>query len=189
VAIGARTDQDDDQLKLGGGYDHNYVLRRSAGGGESAPRASSSPPPAASWKFGPPSPASSFTPEISRWQNSRQGRPHLSAPQRLLPGNPALSRFAESAEIPSVVLKPGERLPHHHTYKFSVEKVTAPVTCNAPLLEGLYGLNLYRLALGNRLSWRLDCVFGAGAHWKLLLQAHRSFPQGLFQSMQSCDSK
>ncbi|HEX9345662.1 MAG TPA: aldose epimerase family protein, partial [Candidatus Acidoferrum sp.] len=35
VAIGARTDQDDDQLKLGGGYDHNYVLRRSAGGGES----------------------------------------------------------------------------------------------------------------------------------------------------------
>src|SRR5713226_8125159 len=35
TAIGARIDQDDEQLKLGGGYDHNFVLRRSAGVGES----------------------------------------------------------------------------------------------------------------------------------------------------------
>ncbi len=35
TAIGARIDQDDEQLKLGGGYDHNFVLRRPAGSGES----------------------------------------------------------------------------------------------------------------------------------------------------------
>ena len=28
--LGARIDQDDEQLKLGGGYDHNYVLTKSA---------------------------------------------------------------------------------------------------------------------------------------------------------------
>lgn len=32
VAIGARIDQDDEQLKLGGGYDHNFVLNRSGEG-------------------------------------------------------------------------------------------------------------------------------------------------------------
>jgi len=31
TAIGARIDQDDEQLKLGHGYDHNFVLRRAAG--------------------------------------------------------------------------------------------------------------------------------------------------------------
>src|SRR5258707_9575321 len=35
TAIGERIDQPDEQLKLGGGYDHNYVLRRSACVGES----------------------------------------------------------------------------------------------------------------------------------------------------------
>src|SRR5438874_4308761 len=34
TAIGARISQDDEQLKLGGGYDHNFVLRRSAGSSE-----------------------------------------------------------------------------------------------------------------------------------------------------------
>jgi len=29
LAIGARIDQDEEQLKLGGGYDHNFVLQRS----------------------------------------------------------------------------------------------------------------------------------------------------------------
>lgn len=32
VAIGARIDADDEQLKLGGGYDHNFVLNRSGEG-------------------------------------------------------------------------------------------------------------------------------------------------------------
>jgi aldose 1-epimerase len=31
VAIGARIDSADEQLKAGGGYDHNYVLRGKAG--------------------------------------------------------------------------------------------------------------------------------------------------------------
>ena len=31
TAIGARIEQNDEQLKLGGGYDHNFVLRRKAG--------------------------------------------------------------------------------------------------------------------------------------------------------------
>jgi aldose 1-epimerase len=31
VAIGARIDVDDDQLRTGGGYDHNFVLRGRAG--------------------------------------------------------------------------------------------------------------------------------------------------------------
>src|SRR2546429_8424515 len=31
AAIGARIDQDEEQLRLGGGYDHNFVLRRSNG--------------------------------------------------------------------------------------------------------------------------------------------------------------
>jgi aldose 1-epimerase len=31
TAIGARIEQDDEQLKLGSGYDHNFVLRHSAG--------------------------------------------------------------------------------------------------------------------------------------------------------------
>lgn len=35
TATGARIDQDDEQLKLGGGYDHNFVIRRSADAGES----------------------------------------------------------------------------------------------------------------------------------------------------------
>jgi aldose 1-epimerase len=35
TAIGARIDQEDEQLKFGGGYDHNFVIRRSADAGES----------------------------------------------------------------------------------------------------------------------------------------------------------
>src|SRR5712664_3570117 len=35
LAIGARIDQDEEQLKLGGGYDQNFVLRRSNVPGES----------------------------------------------------------------------------------------------------------------------------------------------------------
>jgi aldose 1-epimerase len=35
TAIGARIEQEDEQLKLGGGYDHNFVVRRSKEAGES----------------------------------------------------------------------------------------------------------------------------------------------------------
>src|SRR5260370_42027207 len=35
TANGARIDQDEEQIKLGGGYDHNFVLRRPAAPGES----------------------------------------------------------------------------------------------------------------------------------------------------------
>jgi len=123
VAIGARTDQDDDQLKLGGGYDHNYVLRRSAGGGES--RAARVVEPASGrvlevWTTEPG--VQFYTGNFL--DGKTPGKGGFTYPRRNafcletqhFPDSPNQPKF------PSVVLKPGERYHTITTYKFSVEK-------------------------------------------------------------------
>ena len=123
VAIGARTDQDDDQLKLGGGYDHNYVLRRSAGGGES--RAARVVEPASGrvlevWTTEPG--VQFYTGNFL--DGKTPGKGGFTYPRRNafcletqhFPDSPNQSKF------PSVVLNPGETYHTVTTYKFSVEK-------------------------------------------------------------------
>ena len=63
--IGDRIDSDYDQLKLGRGYDHNWILdANSKPGGKVTLAATVSDPRGATWKCGPTSPPSSCTPEI-----------------------------------------------------------------------------------------------------------------------------
>ena len=47
TAIGARIDQDDQQLKFGKGYDHNWVLNKRNGVTDAKRPKCTSPPPAA----------------------------------------------------------------------------------------------------------------------------------------------
>ncbi len=50
--------------------------------------------------------------KLSRWHGSRQGRPHLRAPLRFLPGNAAFSRFSKPAEIPVRGFESGREIQH-----------------------------------------------------------------------------
>ncbi len=95
TAIGVRIDQDDEQLKLGGGYDHNYVLRPGV-------------------QFYTGNFLDGKTPGKGGVAYLRRNAFCLETQH--YPDSPNQPKF------PSVVLNPGE---HYHTittYKFSVEK-------------------------------------------------------------------
>ena len=68
--IGARIDSNDEQMTLGGGYDHNFVLNGTAGTLRPAVHVID-PPAAARWTCSRRSPASSSTPAISSTGRSR----------------------------------------------------------------------------------------------------------------------
>jgi len=88
----ARIDQDEEQLNLAAATTTTLSCGVRMTPGNPWPRASSSPPPAASWKFGPPSPACSFyTGNFLDGKTAGKGGITYPPPQRILPGNAALS--------------------------------------------------------------------------------------------------
>jgi aldose 1-epimerase len=123
VAIGARIDQDEEQLKLGGGYDHNYVIRRSASAGESLAACVVEPTTGRVLEVWTTEPGVQFY--TGNFLDGKAiGKGGLTYPRRNAfcletqhyPDSPNQPKF------PSVVLNPGERYHTITTYKFSVEK-------------------------------------------------------------------
>jgi aldose 1-epimerase len=123
TAIGARIDQDDEQLKLGGGYDHNFVLRRSAGSSESLAARVVEPTTGRVLEVWTDEPGVQFY-TGNFLDGKTAGKGGATYPKRAafcletqhFPDSPNQPKF------PSVVLSPGERYHTITTYKFSVEK-------------------------------------------------------------------
>ncbi len=123
TAIGVRIDQDDEQLKLGGGYDHNYVLRRSAGVGESLAARVVEPGSGRALEVWTTEPGVQFY-TGNFLDGKTPGKGGVAYPRRNAfcletqhyPDSPNQPKF------PTVVLNPGERYHTITTYKFSVEK-------------------------------------------------------------------
>jgi aldose 1-epimerase len=123
TAIGARIDQDDEQLKLGGGYDHNFVLRRPAAAGESLAARVVEPSSGRVMEVWTTEPGVQFY-TGNFLDGKTPGKGGVAYPRRNAfcletqhyPDSPNQPKF------PSVVLKPGERYHTVTTYKFSVEK-------------------------------------------------------------------
>ena len=97
VAIGARIDAADEQLKAGGGYDHNFVLRGQ--GGRAAPRRARRRAEERPRARGPHDRARHpvLLGQLPRRLGHRQVRQALRQARRLLPRGPALPGLAEPA--------------------------------------------------------------------------------------------
>jgi len=123
TAIGARIDQDDEQLKLGGGYDHNFVVRRSADAGESLAARVVEPTSGRVLEVWTTEPGVQFY-TGNFLDGKTAGKGGVTYPRRNafcletqhFPDSPNQPKF------PSVVLAPGARYHTITTYKFSVEK-------------------------------------------------------------------
>jgi len=123
TAIGARIDQDDEQLKLGGGYDHNFVLRRPAGSGESLGARVVEPASGRVLEVWTTEPGVQFyTGNFLDGKSAGKGgatypkRSALCLETQHFPDSPNQPKF------PPVVLNPGERYHTITTYKFSAQK-------------------------------------------------------------------
>ena len=99
TAIGARIEQPNEQLKNGGGYDHNWVLNRSGAGRQLAARVVE-PKSGRTLEVSTTEPGLQFySGQLPRRDDHRQGRERLSAPQRTLSGDAALPGLTESAGV------------------------------------------------------------------------------------------
>jgi len=123
IAIGARIGQDDEQLKLGGGYDHNFVLRRSAGSGESIAARVVEPTSGRVLEVWTTEPGVQFyTGNFLDGKSAGKGgatypkRSAFCLETQHFPDSPNQPKF------PSVALSPGERYHTITTYKFSAEE-------------------------------------------------------------------
>jgi len=123
TAIGARIDQEDEQLKLGGGYDHNFVLRRAADVGESLAARVVEPTTGRVLEVWTTEPGMQFY-TGNFLDGKTAGKGGMTYPRRAAfcletqhyPDSPNQLKF------PSAVLNPGERYHTITTYRFSVEK-------------------------------------------------------------------
>ena len=123
LAIGARIDQDEEQLKLGGGYDHNFVLQRSNDAGESLAARVLEPASGRVLEVWTTEPGVQFY-TGNFLDGKTSGKGGVAYPKRSAfcletqhyPDSPNQPKF------PSVVLNPGERYHTITTYRFSVEK-------------------------------------------------------------------
>ncbi|HET8925760.1 MAG TPA: aldose epimerase family protein [Candidatus Acidoferrum sp.] len=123
TAIGARIHQDDEQLKLGHGYDHNFVIR--GGGGGSAVLAARAVDPSSGrvlevWTTEPGVQlyTGNFLDGTTAGKAGKTYAPRTAfcLETQHYPDSPNKPSF------PSVVLNPAERYHTVTTYKFSVEK-------------------------------------------------------------------
>ena len=124
TAIGARINQDDEQLKLGGGYDHNFVLRAVPESLEflGAARVVESASGRVLEVFTTEPGVQFYTGNFL--DGKTPGKGGVAYPRRSafcletqhFPDSPNQPKF------PSVILKPGESFHSVTTYKFSVEK-------------------------------------------------------------------
>jgi aldose 1-epimerase len=124
TAIGARINQDDEQLKLGGGYDHNFALRSWDQPSEIVPAVRVVEPTSGRvlevWTTEPG--VQFYTGNFLDGKTVGKGgvayprRSALCLETQHYPDSPNQPKF------PSVVLKPGERYHTVTTYRFSAEK-------------------------------------------------------------------
>ena len=123
TAIGARIDQDDEQLKLGHGYDHNFVLRRAAGAPISLAARVVEPNTGRVLEVWTTEPGVQFY-TGNFLDGTARGKGGLAYARRSafcletqhFPDSPNQPKF------PSVVLNPGEKYSTTTTYKFTTEK-------------------------------------------------------------------
>ena len=123
MAIGARIDSDDEQIKLGGGYDHNLVLRRKAGDPISLAARVVEPKTGRVLEVWTTEPGVQFY-TGNFLDGSAHGKGGISYTKRSafcletqhFPDSPNQPKF------PSTELKPGERYHTTTLYKFSTEK-------------------------------------------------------------------
>jgi aldose 1-epimerase len=121
TAIGARIDQADEQLKLGGGYDHNFVLRMPMDHGEYLAARVVEPTSGRVMEVWTTEPGVQFY-TGNFLDGKTPGKGGLTYPRRNafcletqhFPDSPNQPKF------PSVILKSGERYHTITTYKFSV---------------------------------------------------------------------
>ena len=98
TAIGARIDADHPQLKLAGGYDHNFVLERSTARASCVrPRASSNPASGRTLRRGNDRARRAVLRRQQSRGRRRESRPRLRSAKRLLPRDAAFPRLAEQA--------------------------------------------------------------------------------------------
>jgi aldose 1-epimerase len=123
IAIGARIDQADEQLKLGGGYDHNFVLLRGAYVEESPAARVVEPTSGRVMEVWTTEPGIQFyTGNFLDGKTAGKGgatypkRNALCLETQHFPDSPNQPKF------PSVALNAGEHYRTVTTYKFSVEK-------------------------------------------------------------------
>ena len=123
TAIGARIDQPDEQLKLGGGYDHNFVLRMPMDKGEYLAARLLEPTSGRVMEVWTTEPGIQFY-TGNFLDGKTVGKGGIAYPKRSafcletqhFPDSPNQPKF------PSVVLNPGARYHTVTTYKFSVGK-------------------------------------------------------------------
>ena len=123
TAIGARIAQDDEQLKLGGGYDHNFVLRRSGSSVETLAARVVEPATGRVLEVWTTEPGVQFY-TGNFLDGKTAGKGGVAYPKRSafcletqhFPDSPNQPKF------PSVVLNPRQRYHTITTYKFSIEK-------------------------------------------------------------------
>ena len=123
TAIGARIDQADEQLKLGGGYDHNFVLRMPKDHGESLAARVVEPTSGRVMEVWTTEPGIQFYTgnfldgkSIGKGGATYPKRSAFCLETQHFPDSPNQPKF------PSVVLNPGERYHTITKYAFSVEK-------------------------------------------------------------------
>ncbi len=123
TAIGVRIDQDDEQLKLGHGYDHNFVLRRAAGAPISLAARVVEPNTGRVLEVWTTKPGVQFY-TGNFLDGTARGKGGLTYARRSafcletqhFPDSPNQPKF------PSVVLNPGEKYSTTTTYRFTTEK-------------------------------------------------------------------
>jgi aldose 1-epimerase len=121
--IGARINSDDEQIKLGGGYDHNFVLRKKAGDAISLAARVTEPNTGRAMEVWTDQPGVQFY-TGNFLDGSLHGKGGISYTKRSafcletqhFPDSPNKPKF------PSTELKPGERYHTTTIYKFSTEK-------------------------------------------------------------------
>jgi aldose 1-epimerase len=123
TAIGARIDSNDEQIKLGGGYDHNFVLRRKMGDPISLAARVVEPTTGRVLEVWTTEPGVQFY-TGNFLDGTARGKGGISYVKRSafcletqhFPDSPNQPKF------PSTVLKPGERYHTTTIYKFTTEK-------------------------------------------------------------------
>src|SRR6266699_4986899 len=123
TAIGARIDQEEEQLKIGHGYDHNFVLRRAAGAPISLAARVVEPNTGRVLEVWTTEPGVQFY-TGNFLDGTARGKGGLTYARRSafcletqhFPDSPNQPKF------PSVVLNPGEKYSTTTTYKFTTEK-------------------------------------------------------------------
>jgi len=118
--IATRIGADDEQIKFGGGYDHNFVIAKGAGLGLMA--RVTERPPAACWKCSRRSRRCSSTAATSSMATSPAKAAGFTNIATAFAWSRSISRFAEQPKFPSVVLRPGKTYKNTIIYRFLVAK-------------------------------------------------------------------